>query len=385
MTTPVTAPVLAQVLAPCRGHALDIRCASFGLSLRFRCAYFGLVRGGLMPKRQAGIFGPEIYSPSGRCAKGCCDRLNQDCANLAERHATRAVENDVTRYTVDVHNLLLGLAWFGSASTGHVGRLWLPGRSVIAVRSLLTELRAEGYVERRLWADWVDRRSRPVRRDALWSLTRKGVLLVRDADQFPPEYKGARPRRMFPHDSQTSEAVVRLIELMRDAQRAGQTSLSGVYLEREIRLDPARRRPVMDALVILTYGGERTPDHLVPWSRDPTLAGERRVRYALENDRASEPLSVIAGKAHAYQQAGTAQWVRRYGPFPLPLWLVPDERRLNAILETWRREWPVGKWLLTTDAWLQHDRWIEYNGGTTRERGLLTTRLESSHNKEERT
>jgi hypothetical protein len=97
------------------------------------------------------------------------------------------------------------------------------------------------------------------------------------------------------------------------------------------------------------------------------------------------PLSVIAGKAQAYQQAGTPQWVRRYGPFPLPLWLVPDERRLNAILETWRGEWPVGKWLLTTDEWLQHDRWIEYDAGTTRERGLLTARLESPSYKEERT
>jgi hypothetical protein len=291
----------------------------------------------------------------------------------------------MTRYTVDIQNLLLGLAWFGSASTSHLRRLGLPEHRRTSVWALLTELRAEGYIERRLWADWVARRSRPVRQDALWSLTRKGVALVRDADQFPPEYKGARPRRMFPHDSQTSEAVVRLIELMRGAQSAGQTTLSGVYLEREIRLDPTRRRPVMDALVILTYGDEPTPDHLVPWSRDPTLHGERRVRYALENDRASEPLSVIAGKAHAYQQAGTPQWVRRYGPFPLPLWLVPDERRLSAILETWKCEWPVGKWLLTTDAWLQHDRWIEYDGGTTRERGLLTTRLESSTNKEERT
>ncbi len=287
------------------------------------------------------------------------------------------------RYTVDVHNLLLGLAWFGSASTRHIGRLWLPEHRRTAVWALLTELREEGYIERRLWADWAERRATPVRRDALWSLSRKGLALVRDADQFPPEYKGARPRRMFPHDSQTSEAVVRLIELIRDAQRAGQTTLSGVYLEREIRLDPTRRRPVMDALVILTYGGEPTPDHLVPWSRDPTLQGEQRVRYALENDRASEPLSVIAGKAHAYQQAGTAQWVRRYGPFPLPLWLVPDERRFHAILETWRREWPVGKWLLTTDAWLQHDRWIEYDAGTTRERGLFALRAHS--NKEERT
>ena len=60
------------------------------------------------------------------------------------------------------------------------------------------------------------------------------------------------------------------IELARDVQRSGQQTLSGVYLEHEIRLDPERRRPLMDALIILTLGGEATPEHRVPWSRDPT-------------------------------------------------------------------------------------------------------------------
>ena len=36
------------------------------------------------------------------------------------------------------------------------------------------------------------------------------------------------------------------------------------------------------------------------------------------------------------------------------------------------------------DAWLQHDPWIEYDGGTTRERGLLTARMESSTYKEDK-
>lgn len=274
-------------------------------------------------------------------------------------------------YIVDVQNLLLGLAWLGSAGTRHIGRLWLPGRDAASVRVLLGELRAEGAVERRFWSLWSKGRPTPQRQDAAWSLTRRGVALLRDADQFPPEYKGPRPRRLFPHDSRTTEAVVRVIELAREVQRTGARNLSGVYLEREIRLEPARPRPVMDALIILTYGGEATPEHLVPWSRAPTIGDEERVRYALENDRASEPLSVIAAKARAYQHAATPQWQRRYGPFPLPIWLVPDEARLNAVLATWRKEWPIGKWLMTTDAWLRGDYWIEYDHGATRERGLF--------------
>jgi hypothetical protein len=54
--------------------------------------------------------------------------------------------------TVDVVNLLLGLAWLGEVNTNQVRRLWLPQHSSDSVQRLLNELRAEGYVERRRWA-----------------------------------------------------------------------------------------------------------------------------------------------------------------------------------------------------------------------------------------
>lgn len=288
------------------------------------------------------------------------------------------------RYAPDTWNLLLGLAWFGFASTSQIGRLWMPGRSSKAVRELLVELRDEGAIERRMWGQWVDEQRTPMRQDALWSLTRRGLYLVKDSDQFPPEYKGPRPRKLFDHDKCTVDVIVRIIELARDVQRTGQQTFSGIYLEREIRLDPERRRPLMDALIILTIGGEATRDHRVPWSRDPTIGDEQRIRYALENDRDSEPLSVIAGKARAYQHAGTKAWVRRYGPFPLPIWLVPDEVRLWNVMHTWQREWPVGKWLITTDDWLRGDYWVEYDNGAIRERGLFyrTGRRPTTHKEE---
>jgi hypothetical protein len=275
------------------------------------------------------------------------------------------------RYTTDPWNLLLGLAWLGATSTQQIGRLWLPGRCPSSVRGQLLDLRRDGVIERRMWSDWDAQHATPVRQDALWSLSRKGLVMLKDSAQFPAEYKGIRPRKLFPHDTRTIDVVVRLIELARELQHNRTANLSGIYVEREIRLDPLKRRPVMDALVIITQGGEVTPAHLVPWSRDPTIGSEQRVRYAIENDRASEPLSVIAGKAAAYQHAGTPQWQQRYGPFPLTLWLVPDENRLDAIMQTWRAAWPVGKWLITTDTWLAGDNWVEHDRGQIRRRGLF--------------
>jgi hypothetical protein len=275
--------------------------------------------------------------------------------------------------TIDIHNLLITLAWLGELRTDHVHRLWMHDRALGATQRLLRELREEGYVERRRWARWMAQRTTPTRQSALWSISRKGRELVRDHEQYPPEYKEPRARRMVVHDSTTSEAIVRIIELGRAVEHDGRRGLSGLYVEREVRLDPARSRPVMDALIIVTVGGDFDRPDLIPWSRDPTLDGERRVRYALENDRDTEPPTVIAAKAQHYQHAGTPAWERHYGRFPLPMWLAPSVRRLEQILQLWRHAWPVGKWVMTTDDWLRDDYWIACDRGVVTERSLFYT------------
>lgn len=275
------------------------------------------------------------------------------------------------RPTIDVHNLLISLAWLGELRTDHVHRLWMSTRTLRATQYMLRGLHGEGYVERRRWSRWVAGRTTPVRQGVLWSVTRKGCDMIREHEQYPPEYKEPRSRRMAVHDSTTSEAIVRIIELGREVEHGGRRGLSGLYVEREVRLDPVKTRPVMDALIIVTVGGGFDRCDLVPWSRDPTLEGERRVRYALENDRDTEPPTVIAAKAMHYQHAGTPAWERRYGRFPLPMWLVPDICRLEQILQLWRQAWPVGKWLMTTDAWLRDDYWLECDRGVVSERSLF--------------
>lgn len=198
-------------------------------------------------------------------------------------------------------------------------------------------------------------------------MTRAGLALIRSDVRFPPSYLGPRARRSVPHDTITTAFIVRVVEL----QRATRAGLSGLYVEREVQLDPPHRRPIMDALIKVTRGGEQPTAFALPWTNDPTYGAESRTRYALENDRDSEPFSVIAGKADAYRSAGTPQWVKRNGDFPIPIWLAPSEHRLRAIATAWASRWPQGKWLLTTDAWLAGDYFIEYDGGQQRTRGLF--------------
>ena len=268
----------------------------------------------------------------------------------------------------DLTNLLLGLVWFGELSSNHARRLWSPNdHTDFGVRAALTELRCEGYATCRQWALPRPGGGPPLRQHAMWSLTLRGRELLSNHELFPPRLFIPRARRTLPHDAMTSEVITRLIELARPA------GLSGVYVEREVRIDPVRTRPVLDAIVILRTGGGYDHNDLVPWTRDPLLPGERRRRYAIENDRDSEALSVIAGKAYAYRAALSLDWRTRYGGLPIPLWVVPHDRRRDTVMTTWRSHWPEGKWLITTDVALQHNYWLEHHNGVVRERTLFET------------
>lgn len=201
-----------------------------------------------------------------------------------------------------------------------------------------------------------------------WSLTRRSELWLREHVQWPLKYVRPRHPRTMTHDLMTSELVMRMIELGREA------GLGNLYLEREVRLDQQRRRPIMDGFVALRLGNAYGQDRRVPWTNDPRAPGEQRRRYAIENDRNSEPFNVIYMKAISYQMTGTPQWGERYGGlFPLVLWLVPHEPRAELVMRAWQAAWPGGKWLITTDERLQQDRWTEYHAGTVRERGLFRT------------
>jgi hypothetical protein len=56
---------------------------------------------------------------------------------------------------------------------------------------------------------------------------------------------------------------------------------------------------------------------------------------------------------------------------PLALWVAPTRRRAESIHATWKRIWPEGAWVWTTDAGLAADRFIAYADGQERDRTWL--------------
>lgn len=281
---------------------------------------------------------------------------------------------------VDATNLLLGLAYLGEASTEQVRRLWLPEDGLRYAQQVLGELRQEGLLRRR---DWAIKQCRALpadggakgqrsaqqlvtlRQPGMWSLTERGLAAIKELEAFPPVYMPPRARRLLVHDWMTTEILVVMLE------RAREAGMSGVYIGREVQLNPPSRRPFMDALVIIRVDGQPARPATVPWTTATRVKGEQRRRYALENDRDTEELSELIAKCKGYRRASTPQWVEQYGAFPVPILVVPTLRRLQTVMNAWIQHWEDGKWLITTDAFLHDDRWFEYNAGKQRERALF--------------
>lgn len=259
---------------------------------------------------------------------------------------------------LDLTNLLLGLAWLGELDRRQIKRLWFVDKSESTVEKILTQLRKDGLIAKRAWSIRDEERGVTVPQLARWSLTAKGQALVKASDQYPARPAPVRQQRLIPHDIRTTETIVCLIELGRRSR------LSGLYIAHEVRLDPEEKRPVCDALVVIQYGTFNQPN-LVPWSSDPAIEDEGRVRFAIEADNDTEPLGVIAGKARAYRRlvednAWAAWWQQRYGPLPIPLWVVPSKARAKTVHNQWKRAWPDGRWLIATDEGLQQNEMLSW-------------------------
>lgn len=261
---------------------------------------------------------------------------------------------------LDLTNLLLGLAWLGELDRRQIKRLWFVDKSESTVEKTLARLHKDGLLAKRAWSIRDEQRNVTVPQLARWSLTPEGHRVVKASDQYPAKPAQVRQQRLIPHDARTTEAIVRLIEIGR------RSKLSGLFVAHELPLSPQQKRPICDALVVMQVGTFDQPN-LVPWSSDPAIEDEARFRFAIEADNDTEPLAVIAGKASAYRRldeddAWAAWWERQYGRLPMVLWVAPTKARATAIHNQWKRAWPDGQWLLTSDAELERNEVLLRHG-----------------------
>ena len=268
------------------------------------------------------------------------------------------------------HEILLALAWAAPLTTLQLHRLVAAHMDCKAFRKRLCRLKGHEVVQSAWYYRPVPRRP-PERIGWVWSLTVAGFKVLVELGRQVGEHRQQPPHpaairhSLLEHDLALSELVVRLVERARPF-------LSGIYLDREIKLDALRRRPICDAILIIRRSLPHALCTTVPWLTGPPAPQEAIRGYAVEVDRDNEAIGIIREKAVAYRTVWQdSDFYRRYGRFPVPLWLVPRQRRLEAIMSAWGAVWPEGKWLISTDDGLKADRFEEWMAGARRTRTLL--------------
>jgi hypothetical protein len=184
-------------------------------------------------------------------------------------------------------------------------------------------------------------------------------------DQYAARLSDPTNSQTLEHDLLGTTGIVALVG------HARQQGLSGLFMRREIQLDPEQRAPRIDALLVFHMGGP-VDAGIQSWTKDLPGGDELRRVIAFEIDRSTEAISVIRGKARSYRRAEAKQsvhehWATHYGRMPLILWLAPDEKRLASIGQAWADEWPEGTWLLATAERLRDNRCVAYHEGALHE------------------
>lgn len=83
--------------------------------------------------------------------------------------------------------------------------------------------------------------------------------------------------------------------------------MSGVAVFRETRVDDQRPKPIADTIVVLRSRGNAAHPSALPWSNQGRQPDEAIRVIAIESDRGTEELGVIADKALAYRQLASDQ------------------------------------------------------------------------------
>src|SRR3954447_16563378 len=260
-------------------------------------------------------------------------------------------------------DLLLALAWTAPLTTHQLHRLAAPTVPLRTIQNRLTALRAHGLMQAELYYR-VGPHATPRRAGRIWSLTLQGFGCL-DNERHCPTSAAAVRMALLEHDLLLSELVVTIVERIRPV-------LSGIYLDREARLDDQRTRPICDGILLLRRSPRHVPPAGIPWLRGPPAPDEAIRGYAIEIDRHREAIGIIREKALAYQASWRdPSFYARYGKFPLPLWLVPGQHRLETIGAAWQDAWPEGRWLIATEEGLRRGQVEEWREGTRRTRALL--------------
>jgi hypothetical protein len=278
---------------------------------------------------------------------------------------TLGANGEVTRLEV-----LRALAWCAPLTANQLRRMIAPAMQLRnfherVLKRLVTAGLIESFYHYVPGSAILGGRLPPTRVGRIWSLTKAGFASIAADDKVLRTPTPVR-ETVVSHDLMLSEVVTRIIEWTRPF-------LSCIFLDHEVRLDETRRRPISDAMLVVRYDPNRVLPGIIPWKCIPPAPDEAVRLYAIEIDRGTEEYAVTDEKATNYQRVQhDPTFYERYSRmYPVLLITVPTTARLQRWHAGWKERWPNGRWLITTEADLARDQWMEFNTGRERLRTFV--------------
>lgn len=232
--------------------------------------------------------------------------------------------------------ILLALVWSGPYLTPQLGQIFSPCWSLRQLQRRLARLERQGLID----GGFFYRRRRgkaavgqpPQRIGRVWAITAQGQAAIEQHDHAP--FFPTRPVRaaLLDHDTTVSAVIAHVVARTRPL-------LSGLAVFREMRIDDQRPAPIADTILVVRTRGVLRDQCALPWTRQGVQPDEALRVIAIESNRSTEDVSVIAEKARANGQVpSNPAYLERYaGIVPLPLWIAPTRRRAQSIHATWQR------------------------------------------------
>jgi hypothetical protein len=256
--------------------------------------------------------------------------------------------------------ILKSLAWLAPLKTDQLQRIVAPGMSGKHFSNrLLLPMQQRGMID----ADYLytsistpAKRQPPRRVGKVWALTAAGF--AESAGQGRMPHSPAKVRlALLEHDLMISEVVTRMIEWSRPY-------LSGLSLRRL-----GRQAEYADAVLIVDTTTQNGENGGVPWSRYVGAFGQHAPVYLLNVD--SDQMSDACMVAKAQRYRAMQQRATPAARIIMPVMVVPTSERLQRWQHVWRQIWPEGTWLITTEADLLRDQWVEFHTGRERLRTFV--------------
>ncbi|NNJ13680.1 hypothetical protein EKD04_025475 [Chloroflexales bacterium ZM16-3] len=269
--------------------------------------------------------------------------------------------NSTYRPTPYDEAILLCLAHLGGATAALIQGICMPGRALRTAQEVLSIREQGGLIQQHHRSVRIGEATR--RLASVWELAPKGRTAIRK-HALAPAHLASMARRTLSDAALLSNVVLAIYH--------GTPLLAGLTVGHEPAINPENAHGRAEALITVHQWADpedAMPAGAIPWM--PIIIREeeyQRITLMIELDDGIPPEG-LRRRASCYPSPEV--WHRaKLGLAPIPLWVVPDKRRLQQIQRAIGRAFEAS-WIGVTEAGLADNTWQLYQAARLQAQGAL--------------